>query len=300
MSTIALPEVQSFEANRPHLMGIAYRMTGSVADAEDLVQEAWVRWDAADKATVERPRSFLATVVSRLAIDHQRSARVRREQYVGPWLPEPIDGALLAGEVEPEATAIAKETVAYAFLVLLERLGPVERAVLLLRDVFDYDYREISEITGRSEAACRQVLHRARARIAEGRPRYVATYDDRMRLSAAFLAAAGSGDMATLVSLLSADARITSDSDGKRLAALNVITGAEKVARALIGFGQKEPAERVDLLMVNGEPAFALYFEGELRTIAMAELGDAGHISAISIIRNPAKLARLPAGTRIL
>jgi RNA polymerase sigma-70 factor (ECF subfamily) len=294
MSTTAtLTETDAFEAARPHLLGIAYRMTGSLADAEDLVQEAWLRWQAADRSVVESPRPYLATIVTRLALDYLKSARVRREQYVGPWLPEPAPTGVFAGEGTPEHEVELKDSLSYAFVVLLERLAPVERAVFLLRDVFDYDYREIAAVVGKSEAACRQALHRARARLADARPRFQCGYQQRLRLLEAFARAANAGDMEALTAVLSGDVVAVGDGGGKRVAALNPIYGADRVARFLAGVARKERADRVAVVDLNGVPALALLAFGRLQSLCFVEPGDEDRIAGVYIVRNPDKLARV-------
>lgn len=284
-----------FETHRPHLLGIAYRMTGSLADAEDLVQEAWLRWQAADRAGIESPRAYLATVVTRLALDHLKSARVRREQYVGQWLPEPAPESLFAGELSPEQRAEVHDSLSYAFVVMLERLAPLERAVFLLRDVFDYDYREIAEVVDRSEPACRQVLHRARARLAEARPRFECGYQQRLRLLEAFTRAASVGDMDALTAVLAEDVVAIADGGGKRASAINPIRGADRVARFFAGVTRKEVYDRVALVTVNGVPAVAISRRNRLVDLVMVEPGEGGRIVSVFVLRNPEKLARLEA-----
>jgi RNA polymerase sigma-70 factor (ECF subfamily) len=292
MSTAAAlsPQTAEFEAHRAHLLGIAYRMTGSLGDAEDLVQETWLRWDASRAEDVEHPRAYLATVVTRLALDYLKSARVRREEYVGEWLPEPAPEALFAAETSPEHAAEAHESLSYAMVVLLERLAPLERAVFLLRDVFDYDYREIAEIVDRSEAACRQTLHRARGRLAEARPRFECGYQQRLRLLEAFAQAVGDGDMAGLVAVLNEDVVATSDGGGKRPAAINPVRGADRVARFFLGVARREPRTAVFATEFNGVPAMAIYAGSTLMSLFFVEPGEDGRVAAVYVVRNPDKL----------
>jgi RNA polymerase sigma-70 factor (ECF subfamily) len=280
-----------FEEHRAHLLGIAYRMTGTLVDAEDLVQEAWLRWQSEDRGGVVSPRSYLATIVTRLALDHLKSARVRREHYVGPWLPEPAPGTLFAGETSPEREAEVRDSLSYAFVVLLERLAPLERAVFLLRDVFDYDYREIAEVVDRSEAACRQTLHRARGRLSEGRARFACGYQQRLRLLHAFARAAGEGDMEALTSVLADDVVTVSDGGGKRPAALNPIRGADRVARFLIGAARREPRSGAFEVELNGVPAVAVYYKRTLLSLFFVEPSEDGRIGELYVVRNPEKLA---------
>ena len=227
-----MARIEDFERHRSLLFSIAYRMLGSVADAEDVVQEAYLRWQQAPEAEVRSPRSYLSTVVTRLSIDRLRSARARREEYVGPWLPEP-----LVSERAEEVAVLDElgESLSTAFLVVLESLNPVERAVFLLREVFDYDYEEISRILGKSEDNCRQIAHRARQSVAARRPRFERSPEQEERLSRQFLEACMSGDMEGLISLLSEDVTLWSDGGGKVAAAPYPIYGPERVARFLLG-----------------------------------------------------------------
>jgi RNA polymerase sigma-70 factor (ECF subfamily) len=282
--------IAEFEAHRPHLLGIAYRMTGTLADAEDLVQDAWLRWQAVDRAQVANTRAFLATTVSRLALDQMKSARARREQYVGQWLPEPAPESRFAGEGDPGHEAELRETLSYAFLVVLERLNPIERAVFLLRDVFDYDYREIAGVVDRSEAACRQAAHRARAHLREARPRFDCGYQQRLQLLQAFARAVGNGDMEGLTALLADDVVSISDGGGKAVTAMNPILGPDRVARLYIGAMKKEPIRVARHITVNGVPAMALYRRDRLSGVYFVEPGLDGRIAAVYAVRNPDKL----------
>ncbi len=278
-----------FEPHRALLFGIAYRMLGVVADAEDAVQDAWLRWQAVDRDAVRNVQAFLVTLTTRLCIDANRSARARREVYVGPWLPEPVPSGRLGATASPEQTVIAAESIAYATMILLERLGAVERAVFLLRDVFDYDYREIAPIVQKSEAACRQVLHRARQHLRDGEPRHVPTYDDRLRLTAQVLAATAMGDLAGLLALLHEDAVLISDGGGKAAAALKPIYGADRVARLMLGIAKKAPVIDMRFIELNGSPAVVLMTSLDpLPTVMLfEELG--GRINRTHVIRNPDK-----------
>lgn len=272
----------TFEAHRPRLFGIAYRMLGSAADADDVLQEARLRWLAADRAAVRDPRGFLVTVVSRLALDQLGSARARRETYVGPWLPEPI----------ATAPSAALHDLSLAFLRLLERLSPAERAAFLLAEVFDYSHAEVAEILGKSEEACRQLAARARRAVRDGRPRAVDAAAH-TRLLATFAATCASGDTAALEALLATDAACVSDGGGRVRAARNVVTGASAVARLLVGLTRKGAAgSTVALGAVNGEPALLIHGPAGLDAVATLEVV-AGRIATICIVRNPDKLARL-------
>jgi RNA polymerase sigma-70 factor (ECF subfamily) len=234
---------EAFDEHRNLLFSIAYRMLGSVADAEDLVQETFLRWQDAEPGEVKSPRAFLSTVITRLCINHLRSARVRREQYVGPWLPEPL---LTARGADPEGDARRAESLSMAFLVLLESLSPVERSVFLLREVFDYDYPEIAQVVGKSEVNCRQTLRRARQYVVERRPRFDPSPSQREQLTSQFLKASAEGDMQGLLALLAEDVALWSDGGGKASAALRPIWGADRVVRFMLGSLRKlVPADRV-------------------------------------------------------
>lgn len=284
----ATESTSTFEALRPHLLGVAYRMLGSVMEAEDAVQDAWLRWQAAPRDDVANPRAWLVTTVTRLCLDTLTSARARRETYVGPWLPEPL---LTAREPapSPEERIERGESISFAFLLLLERLAPVERAVLLLHDVFDYGYGEIAGMVGKTEAACRQVLHRARERVAEPRRRFTASYDERLALTRRFIEASGHGDMDGLLAVLAPRATLTSDGGGVVAAALNVIKGADKIARLSVHLVIKAPRDRVEYVELNGEPAVLLYVGGTLDSAIIVH-AEGGQIVELLSVRNPEKL----------
>lgn len=287
-----LDAVGDFEPHRRHLTGLAYRMLGSLAEAEDIVQEAYLRWHAVDRARVASPRGFLSTVVTRLCLDHLKSARLRRETYVGPWLPEPVlDDASFAAD---SASDYAHD-LSVALMLTLERLSPLERAAFLLHDVFDLDFGAVAEALGRSEAACRQLAARARQHVRASRPRFPVSPDEGARLADAFQVAVRSGDTATMVRLLAADAVLYSDGGGKRPAALNPIRGNDKIARFFAGIVRKTgsfAAWRARPAQINGMPGF-VYAEpdGGVRTVAF-DVG-AGSIAAIYIVANPDKLQRV-------
>lgn len=287
----------TFEAHRGLLFGVAYRMLGSVAAAEDAVQDAYLRYRNAATEPAN-PRSFLVTVVTRLCLDELKSARSQREQYIGPWLPEPL--VRLAGDApSPEDAVERADSVSMAFLVMLEALGPVERAVFLLREVFDYDYGDIAPVVGRSETACRQVFRRARERIAERQHRFTATYDQRRDLTVRFLQAANEGNLAGLMEILSADVVAVSDGGGLATSARRPVYGANRVARFAIGIARKEPIARVELVDVNGQPGFLfLSKSGRIMTAAVLEEVD-GKIAAVYAIRNPQKLRHIGQGGRL-
>lgn len=249
----------AFDRHRPLLFSIAYRMLGSIADAEDVLQESYLRWRRASGRDVRSPKAYLSDVVTRLCLDHLRSARARRERYVGPWLPEPLPTE--EGTGVEEAVAL-DDSLSMAFLVLLESLSPVERAVFVLREVFDYDYAEIAHLVGKSEVNCRQIARRAKRSVAARRPRYDASLEQEERLMVRFLGACTEGDMAGLLSLLSEDAILYTDGGGKARAALNPILGDEKIARYFSGILRKAPPGfMVRRMRINGRQGLVGYFE---------------------------------------
>ncbi len=267
-------------------------MTGSVMEAEDAVQEAYLRWQQASEDEVRSPSSYLSTVVTRLCIDRLRSARVRREQYVGPWLPEPLLGEQ-AREIESKADL--EDTLSMAFLVLLESLTPVERAVFLLREVFGYEYAEIAALVGKSEANCRQISRRARQSVAARRPRFESSPQQEERLMEGFLQASLGGDMEALLALLSEDVTLYSDGGGKTRAALRPIYGADNVARFLTGIlGNIPPDFTVRQTRINGRPGLVGYFgDGSPQSVVSIEVSE-GRIMAIRLVVNPEKLGSVP------
>jgi RNA polymerase sigma-70 factor, ECF subfamily len=283
---------ESFEPHRRYLTGIAYRMLGSVAEAEDVVQDAFLRWDGSDRAAVAAPRAFLARVVSRLCLDRMKSARAQREQYVGTWLPEPLVG------VEPRDPAALAEDLSIALLMTLERLSPLERAAFLLHDVFDMDYAQIAEVLERSEAAVRQLATRGRDHVRDERPRFHPTGDESARLASAFQAAMLQGDVPGIARLLAEDAILYTDGGGKRAAALNPIRGKDRILRFMVGLASKRRLpvpDEVIATTINGLPGFLVHIddgtEAGIETIAL-EISD-GAIAAIYTVRNPDKLRHL-------
>lgn len=290
MTQLRSPIEEAFEEHRRLLFGVAYRMLGSVAEAEDAVQDAYMRFHASG-AEVKNPRAFLVTVVTRICLDVLKSARVKREQYVGPWLPEPlVQYASL--EPTPEEAVTADDSVSFAFLVMLEELGPVERAVFLLREVFDYDYADIAQVVAKSEAACRQVFHRARQRLAERQHRQSANYVQRRDLTMRFLAAVHEGNMAGLLEILAADVVAYSDGGGKVAAATNPIFGADRVARFSIGIAKKDPPASIEFADINGAPGVVFRRKsGRIDTVLLLEVVD-GRVVTLYSVRNPDKLTR--------
>jgi RNA polymerase sigma-70 factor, ECF subfamily len=284
--------VEVFDQNRTLLFSISYRMMGSVMEAEDAVQEAYLRWQQASEDEVRSPSAYLSAIVTRLCIDRLRSASVRREQYVGPWLPEPVLGEQ-AREIGDRAEL--EDTLSMAFLVLLESLTPVERAVFLLREVFDYEYAEIASLVGKSEANCRQISRRARQAVAARRPRFESSPEQEGRLMEGFLEASLAGDMEALLALLSDDVTLYSDGGGKARAALNPIYGADNVARFLTTIRSDIPPDfTVRLTRVNGRAGLVGYFgDGSVQSVTSIEV-DEGSITAIRLVVNPEKLENVP------
>lgn len=278
---------RAFEEHRPLLFHIAYRMLGTVSDAEDVVQEAWLRWQRGSAEEVRAPKSYLAQVVTRLAIDRLRQVRRSREEYVGPWLPEPLLTAPGA-----DAMAARSETLRMGLLVLLERLGPVERAVFVLREAFDYEYAEIARIVGKAEPACRQILARARRHLAVDQARFTDRADNE-RVAMQFLAAMGAGDVAQIERLLAADAEYCSDGGGKVTAARKPILGPTRIARFIEGVLRKLPAgAQARPALVNGAPG-VLLFAGDRLYAAVAVEAAGGQVRRVYSVTNPDKLARL-------
>ncbi len=286
---------QMLEELRPQAFAIAYRMLGSVAEAEDIVQEALVRVHRAieNGEQIESPRAFVATVATRLAIDELRSARMRRESYVGEWLPEPL---VVDAADDPEAHAEMADSLSLAFLVLLENLSPEERAVLLLRDVFDYGYEEIAAIVGKSEANARQLATRARRHVEERRPRFESSRAQRDKLASHFFAAAENGDLGALESLLAHDVVLRGDGGGKAPATARPLHGRSRVARALVAWlkgGLKIPGTTLRRAEVNGQPgALALDADGKLIGVMAVDIAGRQIRSVVSIV-NPDKLQHL-------
>ena len=296
-------DTSQYTAYRPLMFSIAYRMTGSVSDAEDIVQEAFLRVgkDAAKDAEVESPKAYLATITTRLAIDHLRSARVRRESYVGTWLPEPLLAGAPVGpaasrdDADPAELAETSDSLSMAFLVLLESLAPAERAVFLLREVFSYDYGDIAGITGKTEAACRQTFARSRRRIDEGRPRFETSRAEGDELTALFLAAADGGDITSLLERLAPDVVFYGDSGGKGESFITPVFGRDRVAQ-VIRFSFERTLElgaSLSAAWVNEQPGvLARDADGDLiAVIAFDMLG--GQVLAIRTVANPEKLRHL-------
>jgi RNA polymerase sigma-70 factor (ECF subfamily) len=279
-------DVDPFLALRPRLFGIAYRMLGSRAEAEDVVQDAWLRWQATDRSTVHEPTGFLVTATTRLALNVAQSARVRRQTYIGPWLPEPVDTSASA-----DLGTETQEGLAVAVLVLLEKLTPAERAAYVLREVFDYPYEEIAAILELEEANVRQLVSRARKHLAEERHTPVSA-DEQRRLLAAFIAAAQKGDLAALERLFAADVASYTDSNGRvRMAARHPVHGRDRVAQLVGGFSTRFwPGTTVTWLETNGQPSVLIRRDGAPVALASIDASAKG-IERIYWIMNPDKLA---------
>ncbi|WP_316777936.1 RNA polymerase sigma-70 factor [Streptomyces sasae] len=282
-----------FEEHRPVLMGVAYRMLGRVADAEDVVQDAWLRWSRADRGDVREPRGYLVRITTRLAVDRFRQIQARGETYVGPWLPEPYVTDFAATAPDTAERAELADSVSLAVLVVLESLSPLERAVFVLREAFGYPHAEIAAMLDRGEAAVRQLAGRARRHVDERRPRYEVDPAQRRDLTERFLAAAAEGDLEGLMSLLAPDVRLVSDGGGKATAALRVIVTPAKVGRFLLGVARKEGAGlSFRFLEINGGLAVLLLAEGEPDSVLQLDVAD-GLVRTVHIIRNPDKLRSL-------
>ncbi len=282
----------AFEEHREVLFSIAYRMLGSVTDAEDVLQEAYLRWEKASENEIRSPRAFLVTVISRLCINHLQSARVQRETYVGEWLPEP-----LVTDPGSDAARIAQvdESVSMALLLMLERLTPAERAVFLLHEVFDYKHAEIAAALDLTEENCRQLLRRAQQHVHLARPRFRPPAREHRELLERFREAAGSGDMDYLISMLSGDVVLHTDGGGKASALMLPIDGPENVARVSVhGFGRLLAlGVRQRFVEINGQPGVVSYQDGRPQSVFTFEVAD-GRIQAIYIVTNPEKLRHLP------
>jgi RNA polymerase sigma-70 factor (TIGR02957 family) len=289
-------DVATFQSLRPHLFSLAYRMLSSAAEAEDVVQDAWLR-AAAAPADLESARSWLTTVVTRLCLDRLKSARTKREHYVGPWLPEPVPTDTIDNA---EDVAARRESVTMAFLVLLETLTPAERAAFLLREVFDGDYAEVARGLDTTPVAARQLVHRAKRRVAEARPRFEASPERQREIVSRFFEAVRDGDLARLEQYLADDVLFAADGGGKVAAARRPIFGAEAVGRLILSLWHKAPiafdglpaAIEHSLLEINGEPSLVARRDGRLDSVFVFST-DANRISAINVIRNPDKLAWL-------
>ncbi|MBZ0297460.1 MAG: RNA polymerase sigma-70 factor [Anaerolineae bacterium] len=283
--------METFESYRPLLFGIAYRMLGSVMEAEDMVQETYLRYEATPPETIRSLKAFLSTIITRLCLDYLKSARAQRETYIGPWLPEP----LLTDELAPPpAQAAQLESISMAFLVLLESLSPLERAVFLLREIFDYDYADIAQILGREEASCRQLFSRARKHVTEQRPRFESSPENHRALLNGFMSAIRAGDLDGLTSLLAEDVVSWSDGGGKIHAATRPIYGRDRVSRFFIGLGKQadNTAITAELAEVNGKTGILVRVDGKPFMVITVETVQ-NTIREIRVIINPDKLVHL-------
>jgi RNA polymerase sigma-70 factor (ECF subfamily) len=296
-----MTDTEAFQSYRPLLFSIAYRMLGSASEADDVLQDAFLRYAAAEQrgvgdapSEIRSPKAYLSTIVTRLCLDRLKAARTAREQYLGPWLPE----ALLTQADDPQDDAERHESITLAFLVLLEALTPQERAVFLLREVFEYDYAEIGAILGISAANCRQLFHRAKQHVAAGRPRFQPAPERQHELVERFLAATQRGDIQGLTSMLAQDVTFTADGGGKVPSARKPVQGRDAVARLLLGLVRAAERAlqiafsdlRYDVTEVNGEPALVLWVHERLDTVFVYSVAD-GQVAAIRALRNPEKLA---------
>jgi RNA polymerase sigma-70 factor, ECF subfamily len=275
--------------HRGQLFGIAYRMLGQVSEAEDAVQEAFLRWTQADQDAIDNPAAWLTTVVTRVCLDRLKSAQRQRETYVGPWLPEP----LVATDVDPADIAGTTDTLTFAFLVVLERLSPAERVAFLLHDVFGFEHAEIAAMLERSPAAVRQLAARARRHLADHRPRYEQDVARRQQVAEAFSAAAMGGDLTRLMEVLAPDVTFVSDGGGMVSAPRRPLHGARQVATAIAGFAEFVTDQHViSHSEINGMPGFVLWEGDQVHGVWTMEITDDG-VTAIHVVRNPAKLRRV-------
>jgi RNA polymerase sigma-70 factor (ECF subfamily) len=282
--------VETFAAVRPRLFGIAYRMLGTVADAEDILQDAWLRWQAYDRDSVREPAAFLATIVTRLAINAAQSARATRETYIGPWLPEPVDTS-----ADPTLGAERGEALEFAVLVLLEKLPPAERAAYVLREAFDYPYAEIARIVETSEASARQLVSRARKHLAEERSARAVATEERTRLLEAFMSAARAGDMAALEKLFADDIVSYSDGGGVVRATRIPVHGRETVAKYMHAFASRFwEGTTMHLAQLNGQPTIVATRNGEVFVVVTPDFDENG-IHRLLWVLNPNKLGHVPA-----
>jgi RNA polymerase sigma-70 factor, ECF subfamily len=288
-----MQDAEDFQTYRPLLFSIAYRMLGSASDAEDVVQDAWLRYSAAAPHDLQSPKAYLTTIATRLCLDRLKSARVAREQYVGPWLPEPL---LTEGAPGPERSTAVAESLTLAFMVLLETLSPEERAVFLLREVFEYSYSEIAGMLDQTPANCRQLFHRAKQRISERRPRFHPPDEEKRRLVGRFVEAMRAGDGAELTRVLAEDVGFWGDGGGKAIAARRPVMGRDRVVNLLLGIRRTAPALgvpldkiAVDIVEVNGEPAMLIRVDGQIEAVYACSMAN-GVIDGIRAVRNPDKL----------
>ncbi len=293
MNTANAPQADDFEPHRRHLRALAYRMLGSRTEADDAVQDAWLRWHAADRASVQNPRAFLSRTVTRLCLDRIKSAQAQREVYVGSWLPEPVVDDEAQFQPGPEAAHELASDLSFAFMLTLERLSPLERAAFLLHDVFDMDFGEVAAALGRSESACRQLASRARTNVRANRPAVKVAPEVEQRLASVFVRALFEGDVDALAQALAEDARLVSDGGGRVTAVPKPLHGRDRIAKALVGFARLyDPARyRTRPARINGLPGFVVFTaQGEPEQTIALEIDANDAISAIYVTRNPDKL----------
>jgi RNA polymerase sigma-70 factor (ECF subfamily) len=289
-----MAEAVDVHSHRPQLQAIAYRMLGSMAEAEDAVQETFLRWHRQDQAQqvseIREPKAWLITTLTRHCIDRLRAAKAQRESYFGMWLPEPV---VEEPTIEPVDRLELAESLSMAMLMMLERLSPDERAAFLLHEVFETDYPDVARILGKTEAACRQLVHRARERVKAGKPRFVPSRAEQEKVMEGFKRAVASGDVAGLAALFSSDATLYSDGGGKARATVNPVYGAEKIARFFIGVRDKQP-EGYEIVprIVNGSVGYVIYV-GDRPIQASHFEFDGDRITEVHIVRNPDKLQHL-------
>jgi RNA polymerase sigma-70 factor (ECF subfamily) len=287
----------TFSQLRPRLLGVAYRMLGSSAEAEDIVQDVWLRWHEADKAGIDNTEAWLIATTTRRAIDRLRSAHATREQYVGIWLPEPI---LTDGPATPEQVNEVSSDLSIAFLTVLERLAPDARAAFLLHEVFEADYAQIAQALGKSEAACRQIVHRAKAQLLEDRKRYVVTPDAHQSLMRRFADALSRGDFNDLKAMMAESAVLMGDGGGIVTSFPEPMVGGTRIAQLLYAPTLRPENEvRIELVNINGEIGLLRYIHGELES-AQSYVSDGEHIQRIYVQRNPEKLRRIVAHQPLL
>jgi RNA polymerase sigma-70 factor (TIGR02957 family) len=282
----------TFNRLRPRLQGIAYRMLGSTAEAEEVVQDTWLRWHAADRATIANAEAWLVTIATRIAIDRLRAAKVQREHYVGFWLPEP---QVAESPHSPDQVLERADDLSMAFLTLLERLAPEARAVFLMREVFDADYDEVAQIIGKSEAACRQMVSRAKAQLREARPRYNVAPEVHWRVMRQFAEALSQGDFSSLKAMLAEDAELISDGGGKVPSFGKPLCGGTRIAQLFYAASLRfKTSVRIELAVINGQWGVLRFIDGVLESAQSYET-DGDRIVRVHVQRNPDKLARIAA-----
>lgn len=283
----------TFNRHRPRLQGIAYRMLGAMGEAEEVVQDAWLRWHEAEKDSFDSAEAWLVTVVTRLSIDRLRAAKVQRAHYIGAWMPEPMLTGTPDSPATPEQLLERADNISVAFLAVLERLAPEARAAFLLREVFDADYDEVARTLGKSEAACRQLVHRAKAQVQEGRPRFNVPRETHQRLLRAFADAAARGSLHELKALMSEDVELIGDGGGKVQTFSKVLCGSQRLAQLYFALWRRMgPAVHMDIVEINGEPGMLRFIDGDLESAQTFEI-EGDRIVRIRAQRNPDKLARI-------